>query len=280
MIEVNNSLNFLDLTITREHCRHNFQIYRKPTHTDVVIPATSCHPWQHKLAAFHSYINRLMTVPLSGQAYRRELNTIYNIAVANGYDRRMIDNIVRNKINKQVTGLLYAVPRERVIHNYQSSMAYVGKISDKISKLLKNNDVHVAFRTTNTVRRAICNGKEKTEVGRKSGIYKLTCNQCNSVYVGQTGRSFDIRYKEHISAYRNARPERSHFAEHLLNTGHQLSDGHSYEVLHTCSKGLRLSVLENLEIIKHNVDGTILNDQLNVSSSPLLRIFSNRNNNS
>lgn len=271
-VEVDNSINFLDLTITREHCRHNFQIYRKPTHTDVVIPAASCHPWQHKLAAFHSYINRLLTVPLSNESYMKELNTIYNIAVANGYDRRMIDKLVKTKINKQMAKLLYAVPRERVVHTYRSSMIYVGKISEKISKILRNNDVHVAFRTTNTVRRAICNGKEKTEVGRKSGVYRLTCDECNSVYVGQTGRCFETRYKEHISAYRNARPERSHFAEHLLDTGHQLSDGHSYEVLHTCNKSLRLNVLEQLEIIKHNVDGAILNDQINVSSSPLLRI--------
>lgn len=154
-------------------------------------------------------------------------------------------------------------------------MLYVGAISERIAKVLRNNGVHVAFRTNNTIRRVICNGKEKTELGNKSGVYKLTCDECGGVYVGQTGRSFEIRYKEHIAAVRNERPERSHFAKHLLESGHRLGDSHSYEVLHTCQKGLRLGVLEQLEIIRYS-RGNIFNDQINVSTSPLLRIFNGR----
>jgi len=37
----------------------------------------------------------------------------------------------------------------------------------------------------------------------KSGMYKLNCCHCNAVYVGQTQRNFEIRYKEHLSAIKN-----------------------------------------------------------------------------
>ena len=38
-------INFLDLTISiNEHRRHEFEIYRKPTHTNVVISEDSFHP--------------------------------------------------------------------------------------------------------------------------------------------------------------------------------------------------------------------------------------------
>ena len=278
-LEQNNSINFLDLTITREHCRHEFEIYRKPTYTNVVIPATSCHPWQHKLAAFHSYVNRLMTVPLSPQSFKKELHTIYSIALANGYSRQMVDSLVNKKVRREVRDLLYAVPPQHEVHHYRSSLLYIGPESDKLARMLRNNDIHVAFRTNNTIRRAICNAKEGTDIERKSGVYKLVCDGCNGCYVGQTGRSFITRYKEHISAVRNNRPERSHFAKHLIDTGHQLQDGHTFQVLHTNNKGLRLNVLEQLEIIKQSRGGNIFNDQLNVSSSPLLHIdFTNGSN--
>lgn len=271
-LEHEGSINFLDLTIRKEGGRHVFEIYRKPTHTDAVIPASSCHPWSHKLAAFHAYVNRLMTIPLSREAYEKEVRTIYAIARANGYSQRTVDRIIEKHHIRSVRAMLYAVLPERVVHHYRSSVLYVGVISERIARVLRDNGVHVAFRTNNTIRRVVCNGKEKTELGKKSGVYKLTCDECGGVYVGQTGRSFEIRYKEHMSAVRNERPERSHFAKHLLESGHSLSDGHSYKVLHNCQKGLRLGVLEQLEIIRHS-RGSIFNDQINVSSSPLLRIF-------
>ncbi|XP_025833591.1 uncharacterized protein LOC112905418, partial [Agrilus planipennis] len=31
----------------------------------------------------------------------------------------------------------------------------------------------------------------------KSGVYKLTYNKCNSIYIGQTGRTFKDRINEH-----------------------------------------------------------------------------------
>ena len=31
----------------------------------------------------------------------------------------------------------------------------------------------------------------------KSDVYKLNCNDCDAVYIGQTGRSFKKRHKEH-----------------------------------------------------------------------------------
>lgn len=270
-LESNKSLNFLDLTISRVNNKLDFQIYRKPTHTDTTIPATSCHPLQQKLAAFRSYVHRLMSVPLSADNYVKELNIIYQIAISNGYSKQIIDSLIKNKQNKRVRSLLYACPPEHV-HKYVGSLTYVGPISDKIANILRKNKIYVTFRTDQNVRH-LCNGKDRLENSKKSGVYKLICNDCDGVYVGQTGRNFDIRFKEHIAAYRNGHPDKSHFAKHLIDTGHSLCDNNSYNILHVCNKSFRLCVLEQLEIMKHNNDSyTLLNDQTNLVSSPLLRI--------
>jgi hypothetical protein len=272
-LEQNNSLNFLDLTITKVDNKHDFQIYRKPTHTDTVIPASSTHPWQHKLAAFHCYAHRLLTVPLSDEHYKMELSNIYHLALSNGYSKSHVDGIICKKRIKMANSLLYAAPSLEPPKRYKASITYVGKLSDKIYKILKSNNVNVAFKTNNTLRFRLCNGKEKVESAKKSGVYKLACDECNKVYVGQTGRSFNTRYKEHVASYRHNHPDKSNFAKHLLENNHALSDNHSFNILHVCGKGLRLSVLEQLEINRYNNRGVIINEQLNVASSPLLRVL-------
>lgn len=272
--EEQNSLTFLDLSITRVNNKHQFEIYRKPTYTDTTIPSVSCHPWQHKLAAFHSFINRLMTIPLNKANYQKELKIIYQIASANGYTLDTINNIIKKKQSVQINKQLYAVPPEKQT-KYKSSITYFGPPSERIAKILKSHNVNVAFKTNNSLR-SICNGKDKLSNIKKSGVYELQCSDCNAKYVGQTGRSFDIRYKEHIAAFRNNKPEKSHFAKHLLDSGH--NTGHSHKILHICNKGFKLNLLEQLEIIKNtNQTFELLNEQINVSKSTLLEIFNCKN---
>ena len=92
--ETNNELNFLDLTVTRQLNSLNFKIYRKPTTTNVTIHADSHHPFSQKLVAYNSFIHRLLMIPLNND-FECELNIIKHIALANGYESQMIDNILR-----------------------------------------------------------------------------------------------------------------------------------------------------------------------------------------
>ncbi|CAH2089803.1 unnamed protein product [Euphydryas editha] len=239
-LEQNHSINFLDLTITRVNNKHQFGIFRKPTYTDTTIPASSCHPWQHKLAAFHSYVHRLLSIPLTKENYLKELNLIYHMAQANGYNNNIVNNIIKKQKSMRIKKDLYSTAPDK-INKYKSSLTYFGTVSERIAKTLKAHDIHVAFRTNNTLKN-ICNGKDKVNNKQKSGIYKLECSDCKATYIGQTGRKFETRYKEHIAAVRNNQPQKSHFAKHLLDSGHKLSSDHSYKILHTCDKGLRLKI--------------------------------------
>jgi hypothetical protein len=49
----------------------------------------------------------------------------------------------------------------------------------------------------------------------------MKCLDCPLKYIGQTGKTFDIRYKEHIHAIRNNN-DNSGYSNHtcILNTGH------------------------------------------------------------
>jgi hypothetical protein len=53
-----------------------------------------------------------------------------------------------------------------------------------------------------------------------SGIYQLKCLDCQLKYIGQTGRAFHTRCKEHILAIKN-NDGNSGYSNHILNTGHK-----------------------------------------------------------
>jgi hypothetical protein len=56
----------------------------------------------------------------------------------------------------------------------------------------------------------------KDAIGLKTpGIYRIPC-ECGTVYIGQSGRSIDLRIKEHERHIRLVHPDKSAVAEHSL----------------------------------------------------------------
>ena len=51
---------------------------------------------------------------------------------------------------------------------------------------------------------------------RTPGIYKIPC-ECGKMYIGQTGRSIQLRIKEHERHIRLVQPDKSAVAEHSFN---------------------------------------------------------------
>jgi hypothetical protein len=57
----------------------------------------------------------------------------------------------------------------------------------KITNLLKNTNVRIAFKNTNTLQQSTKpKTNNRTPEHDKSGIYKLSCNTCHRSYIGQT----------------------------------------------------------------------------------------------
>jgi hypothetical protein len=83
-LEENGKINFLDHTISRTNQTVAFNIFRKPTFTDTIIPYNSCHPTEHKFASLRYLTNRVNTYQLNHEAKNNEIITIQNILHNNG----------------------------------------------------------------------------------------------------------------------------------------------------------------------------------------------------
>jgi len=88
-----------------------------------------------------------------------------------------------------------------------SSLTYSGK------------PTKTAFRTNNTIQNLLLHKQQTSDTYSRSGVYKLTCPDRGKAYVGQTGRRFATRFREHKKAIRTA-SRSSNFAIHLINHTH------------------------------------------------------------
>jgi hypothetical protein len=70
--EQNGKINFLDFTTVKTHKGLSFDIYRKPTTTDLIIPKDSCHPFEQKTAAIRYHRDSLLSSRLSPECREKE----------------------------------------------------------------------------------------------------------------------------------------------------------------------------------------------------------------
>lgn len=100
--------------------------------------------------------------------------------------------------------------------------------------------------------------------------YKLSCNDCSKFYIGQTGRSFEKRFKEHIP--KASKVQKSNYAEHLVLNNHNYTNLETnLKPLHICNKGRIMTALEQFEIYKaaKNNPQDILNDKSTLQNNIL-----------
>jgi hypothetical protein len=70
--EQHEEINYFNITIHRKDKGLEFSIHRKPTQTDIIIPNSSCHPYEHKLSGIKYLLNRLHTYPITKKLKQTE----------------------------------------------------------------------------------------------------------------------------------------------------------------------------------------------------------------
>jgi len=99
--------------------------------------------------------------------------------------------------------------------------------------------------------------------------YKLTCQDCQKAYVGQTGRSFLERFNEHKNAFKT-NSHKSSYAKHILDESHTFGPIHNtMQILQYHGKGTHLNTIEWYYIYAEFKKNNHLNDEHNISPSKI-----------
>ena len=94
-------------------------------------------------------------------------------------------------------------------------------LSEAIKCVLTPLGVKVVFRPLRTLRQMLVRPKDPVPVEEHKGVvYSISCVECSSVYIGQTGRSLKQCVSEHRRALKYENIQTSALAEHVFKTGH------------------------------------------------------------
>lgn len=121
------------------------------------------------------------------------------------------------------------------------------KINNSISRTFKEThyNIQLAFSVNNTLNRLCLKPNSQIRCIDKlvkSGIYKRKCGDCPKCYIGQTGRTFQQRFKDHIPKSTN--PQTSTLAEQLIKENQTTNQSKKISKFCYSSKILKLNVKE------------------------------------
>lgn len=268
-IEENNQISFLDLMLKRsENNKIEIAVYHKPTSTKRCITSDSYCPIQHKQAAFHSLIYRLCKLPLSAKNYMKEYQYIKEVANVNGYNEKMVDDIIHKhsmKLKRNNTSTFFSDSALQSQTNIKRvAMCYAPEVTNNIKNKFREHDMDLVFSNNKKLKNSLGSTKDKIDDKKKSGVYTIECGDCNRLYIGLSKRSIETRFKEHSSHIKNNRPSRSAVAAHVLHNNHFSVSVNSLKLKKHITDERKLDAYESYYIQK--TENTINLDNGNIES--------------
>jgi hypothetical protein len=196
--EIDGHLPFLDIDIYRRPDGSlGHKVFRKPTHTNLYLHATSHHHPSNKQSVLSTLVHRARAI-CDEDSLQEELSLLKEVFKQNGFSER------------QINRTLNRLPRARQPDNKPESIAYlpyVGPTFNRINRVLARHNIKsvgLPQQKLSNLHRPV---KDNLKL-RTPGVYRIPC-ECGKVYIGQIGRSIDTRLKEYERHIRLEYPDKS-----------------------------------------------------------------------
>ena len=180
--EVDGSLPFLDVLISRkDDGTFSHQVFRKKTHTEQYLHASSHHFHAQKLGVLNTLATRALRI--SDQSHiEGEKSHMLSVFCKNGYSR-----------SQGLKAFLKAEKSPLIKNNkdpshWSSSMRlpFIQGTTDKIARALRKHKVSSSFKPLNTIHRSLKSFKDMIDPRDGKGVYIIPCS-CGTPYIGKIG---------------------------------------------------------------------------------------------
>lgn len=193
-VENDKQLPYLDMCLHRRPKKIDISLYQKPTSKNRLMNYSSAHTTKQKEGMVYGYVSRILNI--TSECFKdHSIRTIHHVLDMNGYPRNLINKMIHKfQINQQNTNT------QSIEKTTFKSLLYIPSLSESLKNVLQNNNpkLQIGLKPIKTIEN-ICNqNKQKTETMQKHGvIYQFGCNDCEKVYIGQTGQRLKNRLRQH-----------------------------------------------------------------------------------
>lgn len=263
------------------------KVFRKETHTDRYLNFNSFHHKSQKISVIDSLLYRAFKI-CSPINLKDEINHITEALTQNSYPLKFInERILRmeakfktnhNSSNNiqttsDIPNSIANINQLAIPNNIQNSISdvldeneeekefwvplpYIGNVSNKVGGYLRNKlNWKVTFTPGVKIQNLMNTIKDKEEK-EPAGVYKIPCNSCDSIYLGESLR-INARLNDHKGNVRRREYKKSAVARHIIrNRGHTINWDNSKIIIKESNYHLRC-IKEGLAIQQHN--GPLMN---------------------
>ena len=247
---MNGIIPFLDVKIhVQEDGSTKTTVYRKSTHTDQYLNAQSHHPLEHKRSVVRSLVNRAKNIVSSEEDQHQEISHIKRVLAQNNFEPWMLD-IPQKKHHQPAGKSAVGGPHGESQRPKLVAIPYCRGLSEKCQRIFRTHGVTTYHKPWNTLRQELVRPKDRIDKFKKCHtVYQISCEQCNSSYVGETARVLKTRFKEHT---RKTAPLTA-VGEHIRDTGHNITP-ENIVILDNEESWTRRRIKEALYIKEHRPD--------------------------
>ena len=107
-----------------------------------------------------------------------------------------------------------------LIHLVRTKVPYISGLTEPLTRLLRKNDIRVVNKPLKTLQQEFPSPKFRQPSDLQCNVvYKIPCKDCSWNYIGETGRCFQTRKKEHKRNLKNF-SSGSNVANHAWKNNH------------------------------------------------------------
>ena len=174
-------------------------VYRKTTHTNQYLQWNSHHAITNKYSILSSLLLRAKHICSNQQLLEEEQSHIQRTLSMCKYPDWAIN---RTKL-KMSTPKTNRNNNSRTISRGHITVSYSEGLSETVKNICRRYGIQVHFKSDKSIKDELVAPKDKDHLTKKSGIiYRYKCYrlECDEEYIGETARTFEERYKEHLKA--------------------------------------------------------------------------------
>ena len=193
-------------------------MYKKPTHTNQYLNFKSHHPLHQKLGVVRTLYHRCDSIVTSDEEKKQEKDLIASSLASCGYPKWTQKRRSRTRDADKREEQSAEAKDSKVV-----TIPYCSGLSEKLTRIFRKHNTKVASKPERTIRDILVKPKDKTPQDQQCGaIYKIPCGECDSFYIGETGRQLNTRIGEHKKSVR-LEGISSAVGEHQMDTGHSIA---------------------------------------------------------
>jgi len=262
--ESSNRLSFLDVSVYKNNNSFQCSVFRKSTFSGITTSffSSCCH--RFKTNSIVTLLHRAFNISSDYFRFDSEVSFLRHLFSMNGFPRFLFDRTLKQFLDKKFLPQAIVRPAKECFY---ISLPFYGSQSEKLKSdlltLLNSFYTAIDFKiilTNNFKISSFFQYKDRLpQVHRSSLVYKFSCAQCASEYVGSTVRTLRTRVAEHCGrSFRTLRP--------LANPPHSAIRDHS----ESCNQPISNDNFTILASIKNQTDLRLLESMYIFKLKPIL----------